>query len=155
MTDGYTVIEREFSHGDKIELELDMRTEAIFPIPYGEQILINEVIWGANYMIPTFDREDELAHRHVALRRGPVMLVQENRLGYSVDEPVEISVGTDGYVDVELVSGAAPYTAIVEARVPLAGGKKMTVTDFLRQVSFGARRAKWRFGCSPSKHLFT
>ena len=128
--EGYTVIEREFTSGDEIELSLDMRTQAILPIPYGEQILINEVIWGANYMIPTFDREDELAHRHIAFRRGPIMLAEENRLGYSVDDPIDVEVGEDGYVDVALTEGKAPYTAIVEAEIPLRGGKRIAVTDY-------------------------
>ena len=124
------MIEREFSDGDTVELSLDMRVQAILPIPYGEQILINEVIWGANYMIPTFDKEDPIAYRHVSLRRGPVMLAQENRLGYSVDTPIEVLVGEDGYVDVELTDGKAPYECVVEAYVPLAKGKKMLVTDY-------------------------
>lgn len=130
VSDGYIVIEREFADGDLIELKLDMRTQAILPVPYGEQILINEVIWGANYMIPTFDREDPIAHRHIALRRGPVMLAQENRLGYSVDDPIEIDVNPDGYVDVELADGESCYKCILEAKVPLADGSKMLVTDY-------------------------
>ncbi len=127
---GYTIIEREFEDGDTIELTLDMRTQAILPIPYGEQILINEVIWGANYMIPTFDREDPIAARHIALRRGPVMLAQENRLGYSVDDPIDVAVEPDGYVNVSLTEGRAPYKCIVEAEIPLTNGSRITVTDY-------------------------
>ena len=127
---GYITVEREFKNGDTISLEFDMRTKAILPIPYGEQILINEVVWGANYMIPTFDREDPLAARHIALRRGPVMLAQENRLGYSVDDPIDVKVEPDGYVNVELTEGNAPFNCIVEASVPLTNGEKITVTDY-------------------------
>ncbi len=130
VSDGYIVIEREFLDGDVIELSLDMRVQAILPIPYGEQILINEVIWGANYMIPSFDREDPIAYRHVALRRGPIMLAQENRLGYSVDDPVDVAIDPDGYVDVKLSEGASPYKCILEATVPLEDGSKMLVTDY-------------------------
>ena len=127
---GYITLDGEFANGDTVELSLDMRVQAILPIPYGEQILMNEVIWGANYMISTFDREDPIAHRHIALRRGPVMLAQENRLGYSVDEPVDIAVNPDGYVDAELAEGLAPYKCILEAKVPLTNGKMMLVTDY-------------------------
>ena len=130
VSDGYITVEKEFCDGDTIEISLDMRTQAILPIPYGEQILINEVIWGANYMIPTFDKEDPLAHRHIALRRGPVMLAEENRLGYSVDDPIDVLVNPDGYVDVELAEGLAPYKAIVEAKVPLTDGSFIAVTDY-------------------------
>lgn len=130
VSDGYITLDSEFANGDTVELSLDMRVQAILPIPYGEQILMNEVIWGANYMISTFDREDPIAHRHIALRRGPVMLAQENRLGYSVDEPVDIAVNPDGYVDAELAEGLAPYKCILEAKVPLTNGKMMLVTDY-------------------------
>lgn len=130
VSDGYITLDGEFANGDTVELSLDMRVQAILPIPYGEQILMNEVIWGANYMISTFDREDPIAHRHIALRRGPVMLAQENRLGYSVDEPVDIAVNPDGYVDVTLTEGEAPYKTILEARVPLADSTSMLTTDY-------------------------
>ena len=129
-SDGYTVIERVWKSGDVVEIELDMRTQAILPIPYGERILMNKVVWGANYMVPTFDREDPLAHRHIALRRGPVMLAQENRLGYSVDDPVDVAVNPDGTIDVEFGECVAPYKNILEVKVPLTDGTKMAVTDY-------------------------
>ena len=72
-----------------------MRTEAIHPISYGHEILMNKVIWGANYMIPTYDEEDPTAKNHIALRRGPVVLAQENRLGYDVDTPVSITLNNE------------------------------------------------------------
>ena len=127
--EGYIAISNEWS-SDKIELELDMRTEVIYPIPYGSQVLMNEVIWGHNYMIPTFDREDPIAHKHVALRRGPVMLAQENRLGYSVDEPIAVKIGNDGYVDVKKCDEEIPYNSILKLEVPLADGSYMKVTDY-------------------------
>mgnify|MGYP003372624548 CR=1 FL=1 len=128
---GYTVLDRKWNSGDFIELELDMRTEAIKPIPYGHQILMNKVVWGANYMIPTYDEEDPIAKNHLALRRGPIVLAQENRLGYSVDEPISIPVKEDGFVDV-LVSEkeVAPYNHILEMEVLLENGEKMHVTDY-------------------------
>ncbi len=128
---GYTALDRKWNSGDFIELELDMRTEAINPIPYGHQILMNKVVWGANYMIPTYDEEDPIAKNHLALRRGPIVLAQENRLGYSVDEPISILVKEDGLVDV-LVSEkeVAPYNHILEMEVLLENGEKMHVTDY-------------------------
>jgi hypothetical protein len=106
-----------------------MRTQAILPIPYGEQILMNEVIWGANYMISTFDKEDPIAHRHIALRRGPVMLAEENRLGYSVDEPTAFLVREDGYVDSYECTRGLPYNAIVSLELPTENGR-VTLTDY-------------------------
>ena len=127
---GYIKILRAWEKGDVIELSLDMRTKAIYPIPYGNQVLMNEVIWGHNYVIPTYDEEDPIAKNHIALRRGPIMLAQENRLGYSVDDAVTVSVNKDGYVDVELTDENIPYKYIVGAKVPLKDGKSMLVTDY-------------------------
>ena len=127
---GYFTLEREFSDGDVISISLDMRARAILPIPYGKEILMNKVIWGANYMISTYDEEDPIAARHVAIRRGPVMLAQENRLGYSVDDPISLDINPDGTVDLELVTGEAPYGAILEAKAPLTNGEKILLTDY-------------------------
>ena len=128
---GYVRIDREWNSGDYIELELDMRTEAIYPISYEHQVLMNEVIWGANYVIPTYDEEDPIAKNHLALRRGPIILAQENRLGYSVDEPVDIKVEEDGYVLTTIPEKEiAPYEHILELEVPLKDGGKMHVTDY-------------------------
>lgn len=129
--DGYIAIDREWSKGDVIELELDMRTEALYPIPYGHEIIMNKVVWKINYMVATYDEEDPIAKNHIALRRGPVILAQENRLGYSVDDPVEIKVGEDGYVDVKMADERkAPYENIMEMVVPLTDGSEMHVTDY-------------------------
>ena len=58
------------------------------------------------------------------------MFAQENRLGYSVDDPIDVAVGEDGYVAVELTENRAPYKNVVEALVPLTNGEKMLVTDY-------------------------
>jgi len=130
LDDGYIVIKKSWKKEDKIVLQMDMRTEIIRPIPYGSEILMNKVIWGHNYMISTFDREDEKAKNHIALRRGPIMFAQENRLGYSVDDAIEIA--SDGkYIEITVnEKQEAPYVNIVEARVPLSNGENILVTDY-------------------------
>lgn len=131
IKNGYFSIKRLWNAGDTVSLMLDMRTEAVRPIPYGHDILMNHVVWQENYVIPTYDVEDPLAHKHVALRRGPIILAQENRLGYSVDDPVEIAISDDDYVDVKIPENdIAPYEHIVEVQVPLKDGSFMSVTDY-------------------------
>ena len=128
---GYVCLDKVWIPGEKIELDLDMRTECIKPIPYGHQVLMNHVIWGTNYIIPTYDEEDPAAKNHRAFRRGPLVLAQENRLGYSVDEPVSILIGEDGYVNVAFPEiKVAPYANLLEVEMPLMDGTKMHVTDY-------------------------
>ena len=126
---GYIPIRRTWKNGDTLVLSFDMRTEAIYPIPYGTQILIAKPIWGANYMIPVFDEEDPIAKNHIALRRGPVILAQDNRLGYSVDNPTQIFV-EDGFASFVSTEGEAPYGNLVEGRVKLADGGELLLTDY-------------------------
>ena len=126
---GYIVIDREWNDGDEIAIELDMRIEAIRPISYGAQVLMNEIDWDADHMIPTFDREDVLACKHIAFRRGPIMLAQENRLGYSVDIPVTFNVGADGYIEGYECERDIPYNSIVKLDLPIDSGR-MTLTDY-------------------------
>jgi DUF1680 family protein len=131
LTAGYITINREWQGEVTIEYTLDMRIEAIHPIPYGTQILMNKVVWGANACIPTFDREDPLAKNHIAFRRGPLMLAQDQRLGYSVDQPISPIVETDGTVAAEILPKASvPYPHLVALQIPLKGGSFQTLTDY-------------------------
>ena len=128
---GYICLERTWADGDTIDLELDMTVRVIRPIPYGSQIIMSKNVAGQNYVTPVFDREDPLAKRHIALQRGPVMLAQENRLGYSVDEPIEVKINADETVDA--IFPAAPvnaYDCLLEMQIPLTDGTLMTVTDY-------------------------
>ena len=131
VTKGYIGIYRKWAKGDVIELRFDMRAKAIYPIPYGSQILMNKVIWGANCMCPTFDREHPSTKNHIAIQYGPLMLAQENRLGYSVDDAVSVKVGEDGYVDAVIPENkTAPYACELEAQIPTTDGTYFTVTDY-------------------------
>jgi hypothetical protein len=80
-------------------------------------------------MVPTFDKEDPIAKNHIALMRGPLMLAQDNRLGYSVDTPVSIEV-ENGFVNIEGDDKASPYECIFNAKIPTKNGKSFTVTDY-------------------------
>ena len=131
VTAGYTRIHRIWNTGDRIEIQLDMRTKAIFPMAYGNQILMTKVLWKLNYCVPAYDLEDPIAKNHIALQRGPVMLAQDNRLGYSVDRPISVLVGKDGYVDVLPANHTdIPYPHMVGGYIPLSNGDTILVTDY-------------------------
>jgi len=104
VTEGKITIDREWNNEDVIELVLDMRTRAMSPTPYGSRILMTKpVVKKYFYVLPLYDVEDPMAKNHIALLRGPLVLAQDNRLGYNVDDAVEIKV-TDGYVDTEVIT---------------------------------------------------
>lgn len=131
VTKGYTAITREWEDGDQVELVFEMPVRILRPVSYGHQVLMNKVVWGANYMVPTYDEEDPMAKHHFALQRGPLVLAQENRLGYSVDVPVNIREGEKGCAIVrEPEVKQAPYENILELAVLLDNGEEMHVTDY-------------------------
>ena len=68
-----------------------------------------------------YDQEDPIARRHIALRRGPVMLAQENRLGYSVDEPISVKVMLTDMFRVQKML----YNCIVKLDIPLCNGNNI------------------------------
>jgi len=129
---GYTAITTTFADGDVLELSLDMRTFAVKPIPYSTQILMNKTKWGPNFcMLPNFDREDPLAQKHIALRRGPLMLAKENRLGYDVEAPMALQIREDGTVDAALLDNSQiPYDCILGVTVPLKDGTCVKLSDY-------------------------
>lgn len=129
VTDGYTVIDREFSDGDEIELLLDMRTVLIRPTPYGTQSIMTNVIWDENRVESEVDVEDPMAKRHLALRRGPLMLAQDERLGYSVADPISVLTDEENYASAT-VADSAPYPNIVTMSVELKDGERITLTDY-------------------------
>ena len=147
VQNGYIRFEKEWVTGDEIALELDMRTYAVFPKIYGEQVIMTGTVLDRDRnlaVIPVYDKQDPLAEKHIALRRGPLMLAQDDRLGYSVDTPIDVKVNADTTVDVKLSDGKSPYESIVEVEVPLTDGAYMTVTDYASAgKDWESRMAVW------------
>ena len=130
-SNGYIKLNRQWKKGDCIEINLDMKTKVVRPVDYGNQIIMNKVIWGHNYMISTFDEQDPEALKHIALTRGPIVLAQDSRIGYNLDEPSHIKIGDNDCVDVVIPEKyKVNYPHIVEACVPLENGNYMTLIDY-------------------------
>ncbi len=134
VSKGYITLEKNWTKDDIIEVEFDMRTHSIRPTPYGSEVLMVKVHGYPDdewYIIPQYDEEDPIAKYHIALQRGPIILAQENRLGYSVDKPVDVKITETGSVEVVIPENKiSPYKCMVEVQVPLTDGSYMTVTDY-------------------------
>ena len=125
----YLTIERTFSNNDEIELIFDMTTRVEYPVPYGEQVLMNKVIWGHNYIVPTYDKEDENAKRRIALLRGPIVLASDSRIIGNLKKPLGIITNPDGTVDAKIVSAKSVFPAFIEAEIRTADGTVL-LTDY-------------------------
>lgn len=142
---GYISICRIWHSGDTITIRLDMRTKALFSVPYGHQVLMNQVVWGENYMVPTYDGEDPLAKYHISLRRGPLVLAADSGFGYDAAGVFPIAVGDDGYVEARMPEqDIAAYPHMVEMEIPLENGESLTVTDYASAgKTWGCKIAAW------------
>lgn len=86
---------------ETIELVFDMPLTVVKPIPYGNQVLMNEVRWGGNcIVIPTYDEEDPEAKNTIALQKGPLMFAQDSRFGYDMTKAAKI-IDDNGIVSFE------------------------------------------------------
>ncbi len=128
--DGYARIYREWSGCDKIEMEFDMSTYAVFPPVYNEQVIMTNVVADRNgdtVNIPTYDRQDPHALKSLALRRGPLMLAQDENLGCTPDIPADIKISSDNTID---VLPDKSDTAMLRVSVPLKDGSFMPLSDY-------------------------
>lgn len=130
-TENYIVLNRTWTKDDVILLKFDMRTEAIYPISYGHQILMNDMVGQYDYVIPFYDEEDPSAKYHLALRRGPLILAVDSRLGRDAGDVFDIDVSEDGYVETKFPNQEiAPYEHIIELEIPMKDKNYFRVTDY-------------------------
>ena len=131
---GYTPIGIPGGAGvHQVTLELDMRVKCIDPIGvgFGKDELHVNVDWKNNCIIPSEYIEDPKSRYHIALRRGPLMLGGDNRLGYSVDDPVQIARAADGTAKATPVSAdQIPYPCMIALSVEKTDGSTMILTDY-------------------------
>lgn len=130
---GYIEINKIWKNSDVIKAEFDMGVQAISPISYGTQIIMDKTTWGRDYMLmlASFDREDVQAKNHRAFRRGPVVMAMDSRLGYDLKEASDIKIGADGYVEaIEAEGSEIPYKHIIALKLPLRNGGFVKLTDY-------------------------
>lgn len=121
VSKGNTVIDRTWHAGDVIELQLDMRLEALRPTPYGKDFLRSKIIWKTCEMVPFVMEETPEHMRYVAFRRGPLVLAKNESSAQSTKN--ELKLPTDS--DVYLVEKAEHAENTLCAVTVLQDGKKM------------------------------
>ena len=143
VNEGYIALEREWANGDSISLEFEMCVRAIYPIPYGQEILMNQIVWGENYIVAQMDKEDPIAKNHIALRRGPVTLAQDSRIGYDIEKPISVLVGENNIVSAtDAKEGDVAFDSILKMRVPLESGETITVIDYASSGKLWSEKSK-------------
>ncbi len=104
----YACLTRKWKTGDSVLLKLDMRVMPVRPEDYGVSSS------NAPFM---------------ALRRGPIILARDARLGESVDEPVQPVIRRDGSVQAHLCY-KTPFPSQIGLNVQLADGNLMPMVDY-------------------------
>lgn len=119
---GYLRIKRKWEKGDEVLLSFDMRTFVLHPVPYGKDLLVNNMLFEYDYLVPTFDVEDPLAKRHIALERGPLMLAVEDSSKSKASREIEIETDDSLSVSLEALSDKEDCHSIFEANVKTRDG---------------------------------
>lgn len=147
---GYVNLRRPWRGGDTILLNLDMRTAVIQPQSYRHDILMNRVVWRCDCIVPNYDREDPKYKRHFALRRGPLILAQDARLGYDLEQAANVLASGDGYIPFTAADHDARLPAhILSGRIPCSDGTDMPVMDYAssgKTWNADSKTAAWIFG---------
>ena len=99
-----------------------MRTFVLHPVPYGKDLLVNNMIFEYDYLVPTFDLEDPLAKRHIALERGPLMLAVEDSSKSKASREIEIETDDNLSVSLETLSDKEDCHSIFEGNVKTRDG---------------------------------
>ena len=119
---GYLRIKRKWEKGDEVLLSFDMRTFVLHPVPYGKDLLVNNMLFEYDYLVPTFDLEDPLAKRHIALERGPLMLAVEDSSKSKASREIEIETDDNLSVSLETLSDKEDCHSIFEGNVKTRDG---------------------------------
>jgi len=128
VSQGYVSINKKWNSNDTISIDLDMGIKLIKPIPYGHDILMNQILFEYDYVVSRYDEEDQEAKKHIAFRHGPITLAMDNRLGKSVDE--SIGIDTDNICAELLDEKQAPYPCMLLVKISDKSNKQVLLTDY-------------------------
>lgn len=126
---GFAFIEREWQSGDKINIELDMTPSVIYPTPYGEATLMTDVDWRCNLSRPFKAKEHPTAKSCIAIRRGPVMLALDKRVGVSPDEALELVIDGER-IELTEAKRSPEFAHLLAFDTKLKDGSALTLVDY-------------------------
>ena len=130
LGDGYNDINRTWKNGDIIELEFDMNFYIIRPTPYGKDLLFTKVYGGEkDYTSHFVDHEDETAKNRIAVKRGPLIMAVDSRLGRDVTKPIPLKCDTETIPGEISDDNVAPYDNIIEVKLQAEDGP-FYMTDY-------------------------
>ncbi len=126
---GYVSLKREWKKSDTIELELDMRARLVRPAHLEKDLIITEVVWGQDYIVPRIAIPSSDAEYRLAVKYGPIVLARDARLGEDVSEKADILHDENDIVSLE-ESHVAKFDKVVEFKAKTDDGRKITLIDF-------------------------
>ena len=124
----YTRVVKKWAAGDTLTLTLDMRAKALRPEKWTRDLVMTRYDWRRHYMSPMVIRAPADAGDFIAIRRGPLVLARDRRLGEDPAAPVKVKTDENGYV--RLTPAEAPYPHIAAFRVEETDGPGFLVTDY-------------------------
>lgn len=96
---GITDIVREWSDGDTVSVEFDMRVRCV-TAPVYDTTVIHNIDWATGGTVPTVEHQEEDARDRICLISGPVVLAAEKGLTREdIRTPFAPVIGTDGFVE--------------------------------------------------------
>lgn len=131
VTPGMTVLHRVWNHGDIIRITFDFSVEALRPAHYGSA-LVKTMVPGQRELKWLTDTEKPEYFAYAALRRGPMILARDARIGEGLD-PVALPL--DGDKDTvlnatERSSASLPFPTRCRMEIPTSDGGSFTVVDY-------------------------
>ena len=126
---GYAVIERGWQAGDEILLSLDMSVRVLRPVKWKRDLIVADYHWRAHYMIPRVIEAPADIGDYVALRRGPLVLAADRRLGREPDAPVCVACAPDGSVAARPLR-ETPFPCAAAFLIPQTDGTDFPVVDY-------------------------
>lgn len=104
---GYTTINKTWRSGDTIEIFLDFRIFRIDP-----------------------PKDSPYKNDYVALRKGPIILASDRRLGADPSEQISIQFNEDGTVNGKILPNEYITDAELTVSVPTTDGKELKLIDY-------------------------